>query len=81
MKVTLQIPDQIIRRLRREAKRRRISVHQLVADALLEKLGPEPLTPEQSRRARMRWAGALSYLKEETARINSIIEEEFEELN
>lgn len=81
MKITLQIPDRLLCRAKEQSDRDGISLHRLVADALAEKLGPEPLTPEESRAARMKWAGALSHLREETARINAIIEEEFERLD
>ena len=81
MKITLQVSESVIQRARREAKSRRQSINQFVADALIEKLGPEPLTPEQSRAARIKWAGALSHLKDETARINAIIEAELERLD
>lgn len=81
MKITLQIPDRTLDRAKREAAKRRIPLHQFVTEALSQKLGPEPLKPEEARAARMKFAGALSHLKKETARINAIIEEEFERLD
>jgi len=81
MKVDLQIPNQVLRRARHDAKLRRIPFHQWVTDALTEKLGPEPLAAEQAASDRMKWAGALKHLREETARISAIIKEEFEGLD
>lgn len=81
MKITLEIPDRIVQRAKREAERRSVSLQQFLTDATVDKLGPEQFTPEEARAARMKWAGALSHLKEETARIDAVIEEEFEKLD
>jgi len=81
MKIALQIPNSLLRRARKNAHQRRLSLQLFVVEALTGKIGPEPLTPEQSRKARMNWAGALSHLREETARINAIIEAEFGRLD
>lgn len=77
MKTTLEIPDAIFRRAKAKAAERQIPLRQFVTEAVSEKLEPKP---SDSKSERMKWAGQLRHLRRETARINAIIEEEFEKI-
>ena len=75
MKTTLEIPDVIFRRAKARAAQRGIPFRQFVTDAVEEKLRAEPRAGE---RPWLRMAGKLKHLRRETARINALIEQEFE---
>jgi hypothetical protein len=77
MKTTLEIPDAIFRRAKARAAERDIPLRQLVTEALSRELDSRPgdTKPEW-----LKWAGQLRHLRKETARINAIIEEEFERI-
>jgi len=77
MKTTLEIPDPIFRRAKAKAAERQIPLRQFITEAVAEKLESKPAT---SKSERMQWAGQLRHLRRETARINAIIEEEFEQI-
>lgn len=76
MKTTLEIPDALFRRAKATAAERGIPLRALVSEALAEKL--------RDRRAEdkpwMETFGKLRHLRRETARINQIIQEEFEQI-
>lgn len=76
MQTTLEIPDSLLRRAEIVAAERGIQVPELVAEALAEKLQHTA----QREKPWMKCFGALADLKGETARINAIIEDEFERL-
>ncbi|HWP85246.1 MAG TPA: antitoxin [Terriglobia bacterium] len=78
MKTTLEIPDPIFRRAKARAAEQHIPLRQFVTDAVEEKLKEK--TPSRLK-ARTRLFGGLRHLKKETARINRIIEEEFERID
>jgi len=78
MKTTLEIPDPIFRRAKAKAAEQRIPLRQFVTDAVEEKLKAE--APSRVE-ARTRLCGRLRHLKKETARINHIIDEEFERID
>lgn len=78
MKTTLEIPDPIFRRAKAKAAERQIPLRQFITEAVAEKLDSKP---SDSRSERMKWAGQLRHLHRETARINAIIEEEFEKID
>ena len=81
MKIPIDIPDELFKRLRRAAAARKTTTSQVVCETLAEKLKSTPLDDvdgEERRAARMKWAGKLRHLRKETARINAIIEKEFE---
>ena len=77
MKTTLEIPDPIFRRAKSAAAERGIPLREFVTEAVKEKLD----APRRS--ANKPWMaafGKLRHLKHETARINKLIEEEFEQI-
>lgn len=75
MKTTLEIPDPIFRRAKARAAERKIPLRQFVTDAVAEKLESES---RGGVKAVLKLAGGLRHLRKETARINRIIEREFE---
>ncbi len=77
MKTTLEIPTPVFRRAKARAAEEGIPLRQLVTDAVREKLDTKPAGTEKPW---MKMAGGLKHLKKETARINRLIEEEFESL-
>jgi hypothetical protein len=78
MKTTLEIPDPLFRKAKATAAERGQSLKEFVAEALQDKLAggrrPSPV-PEP---AWMEGFGQLKHLHEETVRIQSIIDDEFE---
>jgi hypothetical protein len=74
MKTTLEIPDSIFRRAKAKAAQEKIPLRQFVSDAVAEKLAIQPNFAE----TRAGLVGGLRHLSEETARINRLIENEFE---
>lgn len=75
MKTTLEIPDTIFRRAKSVAAARGIPLRELVTEAVKEKLAQ---TRGPSEQPWMTAFGKLRRLRKETAKINRIIEEEFE---
>jgi hypothetical protein len=76
MKTTLEIPDQLFRRAKSVAAEQGIPLRELVTEALAEKLR----TPGGGNRPWLKSFGKLHSLRAETARINTIIEGEFEQI-
>lgn len=76
MKTTLEIPDGIFRRAKSIAAERGIPLRELITEALADKLRAE----NGSRKPWMSAFGKLRHLRKETAKINRIIEEEFEQI-
>jgi hypothetical protein len=76
-KTTLEIPDGILRRAKSVAAERGIPLRALISEALADKL-----RSEQSSKSKpwMKSFGKLCHLRKETARINRIIEEEFDQI-
>ena len=74
MKTTLEIPDSIFRRAKSVAAERGIPLRALASEALAEKLRAD----DGSGKPWMRAFGKLRHLRRETAKINRIIDEEFE---
>ena len=77
MKTTLEIPDAIFRRAKAKAGEQGVPLRQFVSEAVAEKLGAK--SPVRQK-ARVRLAGRLRHLRKETARINKLIEREFESI-
>lgn len=77
MKTTLEIPDSIFRRAKAKAAEQRIPLRQFVSDAVAEKL--EAKSPDRAK-AILKLAGGLRHLRKESARINRLIEQEFERI-
>ncbi|MCL2661501.1 MAG: hypothetical protein FWD64_13415, partial [Acidobacteriaceae bacterium] len=75
MKTTLEIPDAIFRRAKSAAARRGIPLRVFVTEAVNDKL-----TAVSNEKPWMDTFGKLRHLRKETARINRIIEEEFEQI-
>lgn len=77
MKTTLEIPDPVFRRAKARAAEQGIPLRRFVTEAVEEKLksslgaGKTPWTKH---------AGKLRHLRNETERINRLIEEEFEKI-
>ncbi len=76
MKTTLEIPDTLFRRAKSAAAERGIPLRALVSEALADKLRND----NGSSKPWMAAFGKLRHLRKETARINRIIEEEFEQI-
>ena len=76
VKTTLEIPDALFRRAKAVAAERGVPFRELVSEALADKLridsgGDKPW---------MKTFGKLRHLRAETARINRIIREEFDQI-
>jgi hypothetical protein len=76
MKTTLEIPDPIFRRAKSVAAARGIPFREFVTEAVKDKLASDAKAAEQP------WMAAFGKLRlrTETARINRLIEEEFEQI-
>jgi hypothetical protein len=76
MKTTLEIPDALFRKAKSAAAERGIPFRELVSEAIADKL--------RANRAQetpwMRSFGKLRAMRKESARINRIIDEEFENI-
>ena len=77
MKTTLEIPDALFRRAKSAAAERGIPFRELVSEALADKLS----AARAAEKPWMRSFGKLRSLRKETARINRIIEGEFERID
>ena len=77
MKTTLEIPDGVFRRAKSKAAERGIPLRQFVTEAVEDKLRANVT---MGHKPWMKGAGALRRLRKETARINKLIEEEFEKI-
>jgi hypothetical protein len=77
MKTTLEIPDAIFRRAKTAAAERGIPFRALVSEALADKLRAQD---ERDGKPWMNTFGKLRHLRKETARINLIIEDEFDRI-
>jgi hypothetical protein len=77
MKTTLEIPDAIFRRAKTVAAQRGIPFRVLVSEALADKLRAQS---DSDGKPWMKMFGKLSHLHKETARINRIIEKEFDRI-
>ncbi|HYM13668.1 MAG TPA: hypothetical protein VEU62_23210 [Bryobacterales bacterium] len=77
MKTTLEIPDPIFRRAKAMAAERGIPFRQLVTEAVGEKVRTKGTG---GKKPWMKLAGKLRRLRKETARINQLMEREFERI-
>lgn len=77
MKTTLEIPDPVFRKAKARAAEQGIPLRQFVTEAVQEKInaGAEP-----GEKPWMKLAGGLRHLRKETARINRLMDEEFEKI-
>jgi len=76
VKTTLEIPDAIFRRAKAKAAEQGIPLRQFVTDAVADKLRPDSF----GAKPWLKLAGRLRHLKRETARIDKLIEDEFERI-
>jgi hypothetical protein len=77
MKTTLEIPDTVFRRAKAAAAERGIPLREFVTEAVRDKLVTGSKATEKPWMAAF---GKLRDLRKETATINHIIEEEFEQI-
>jgi hypothetical protein len=77
LKTTLEIPDSVFRRAKSAAVERGVSFRQFVTQAIKEKLSDDPKSADKPW---MVGFGKLRRFRKETARINRLIEEEFERI-
>ncbi len=76
MKTTLEIPDATFRRAKSVAAERGIPLRALITEALADKLRAD----NSGSKPWMAAFGKLRDLRRETAKINRIIEEQFEQI-
>lgn len=76
MKTTLEIPDSIFRRAKSVAAERGIPLRALISEALAEKLRAD----KGRGKPWMAAFGKLRHLRRDSAKINRIIEDEFEQI-
>jgi hypothetical protein len=77
MKTTLEIPDQLFRKAKSFAAEQGIPLRELVSDALAEKLRGRG----NDEKPWMKSFGKLRNMREETKRINKVIEETFGQID
>ena len=77
MKTTIEIPDTVFLRAKSAAAQRGIPLRQFVTEAVQDKLKTSSIL---AGKAWMKSFGKLRRLRKETARINCLIEDEFEQL-
>jgi hypothetical protein len=77
MKTTLEIPDPLFRRAKSAAASRGIPLREFVTEAVKEKLAN---TGSAAEKPWMAAFGQMRGLRKETARINRLIEAEFEQV-
>jgi hypothetical protein len=78
MKTTLEIPDNIFRRAKSRAAEQGIPLRQFVTEAVEDKL---KVARVAGQRPWMKHVGKLKDLRDETRRIDAIIEKEFEAID
>jgi hypothetical protein len=77
VKTTLEIPDTIFRRAKSAAAERGIPFREFVTEAVKDKLAASAKTTDKPWMAAF---GKLRHLRKESAGINRVIEEEFEQI-
>jgi hypothetical protein len=78
MKTTLEIPDPVFRRAKARAAERGQALRAFVTEALQEKLAGRPAELVPGQAPFMKGFGQLRPLRRETARIQRVIEREFD---
>jgi hypothetical protein len=78
VKTTLEIPDSVFRRAKAKAAERGQPLRAFVTEALQEKLAGRPTASGKDRAPWMTGFGQLRPLRRETARIQRVIDREFE---
>lgn len=77
MKTTLEIPDAVFRKAKSVAAQRGIALRVLVTEAVEEKLAA---ASKKEAKPWVKLAGGLKHLRKETARLNGIMQREFEQI-
>jgi len=80
MKTTIDLPGSILDQAKALATAQGITLEQLLARTIEEKLGAGSITPVAGPPPWMEGFGALADLREENTRILRLIEEEFEQV-
>jgi len=78
VKTTIEIPDPLFRRVKSKAAERGQSLREFVAEALQEKLSPNPSQAVAGNPPWMEGFGKLRRLHKETVQIEARIDEVFE---
>jgi hypothetical protein len=78
MKTTIELPDQLFRKVKAIAAERGQSLKQFVTEALRDKLALERGHAPANEPPWMRGFGKLKHLHKETVRVQSVIDQEFE---
>ena len=78
LKTTIEIPDSVFRRAKAKAAERGQALREFVTEAVQEKLAGHNIRAVADRPPWMRGFGQLRPLRRETARIQRIIDQEFE---
>lgn len=78
MKTTLELPDPLFRKAKATAAARGQSLKDFVTEALREKLTPASRGAASPEPDWMQGFGKLRRLRRETARVQAVIDEEFE---
>jgi hypothetical protein len=77
MKTTLEIPDPVFHKAKAKAVEQGIPLRQFVTEAVEEKLSRSAVAGSKPW---MKMVGGLSHLRKETARIQRLIDGEFEKI-
>jgi hypothetical protein len=75
VKATIEFPDELFHAVQAKAAQNGISLKDFVAEALQEKLGHH--NEETGKKIWMKHFGSLSHLRQESRKIEKIIEDEF----
>jgi hypothetical protein len=78
MKTTLELPDPLFRKVKATAAERGQSLKEFVTEALRDKLALDTGRAYASEPAWMKGFGKLKRLHKETARVQSVVDQEFE---
>ena len=78
MKTTLELPDPLFRKAKATAAARGQSLKEFVTEALRDKLSPPSRGASSPEPEWMQGFGKLRRLRKETARIQSVVDHEFE---
>lgn len=80
MKTTIEIPDPLFRKAKASAAERGQTLKQFVTDALQERLASARGSDDGAEPSWMAGFGGLRRLRKETLRIQTTIDEEFEQI-
>jgi hypothetical protein len=78
MKTPLEIPDPVFRNARARAAEQGVPLRQFVTEAVQERIDAGAAS---GKKPWMKLAGGLGHLRKQTARINRLIDQEFERVD